>query len=109
MEGKNRFNNSTEDTLSLNPPVFEYKHTEGNVSITGGFVYYGKKVKSLEGFYVYGDYASKRVWKLNVSNYQNSQVLVAPANINSFGVDSKNELYLLGNNGIIYEFVTNKN
>lgn len=109
MEGTNRFNNSTEDSKMLIPPVFEYKHAAGNCSITGGFVYYGKKANSLVGHYIYGDYCSKNVWKLNASNYQNTLILVAPASINSFGVDSKNELYLLGNNGIIYEFVTNKN
>jgi len=109
MEGKNRFNNSKDDTTKLIPPVFEYKHTDGNCSITGGFVYYGKKVNPFLGHYIYGDYCSKNVWKLNTNNYQNSFVAVAPSSINAFGVDSKNELYMLCNDGIIYEFVPNNN
>lgn len=31
-------------------------------SITGGFVYHGKKLKGFEGWYVYGDWESRRIW-----------------------------------------------
>lgn len=44
-------------------PVVEHNHAEFR-SITGGFVYRGKKHPDLVGAYVYGDYDTGRVWML---------------------------------------------
>ncbi|TLD70359.1 PQQ-dependent sugar dehydrogenase [Phragmitibacter flavus] len=44
-------------------PIHEYSHAEG-ISITGGFVYRGKKLSKLVGSYVYGDWGSGRIWAL---------------------------------------------
>jgi uncharacterized repeat protein (TIGR03806 family) len=44
-------------------PVVEHHHTEAR-SVTGGFVYHGKKRPSLQGAYVYGDFDTGRVWML---------------------------------------------
>lgn len=44
-------------------PVLEHHHTEAR-SITGGFVYRGKKLPDLKGAYVYGDFDTGRVWSL---------------------------------------------
>jgi glucose/arabinose dehydrogenase len=43
------------------PPVVTYTHQEG-LSITGGHVYRGAKIQALVGFYVYGDFMTKRMW-----------------------------------------------
>ncbi|HUQ70813.1 MAG TPA: PQQ-dependent sugar dehydrogenase, partial [Planctomycetaceae bacterium] len=43
------------------PPVAEHHHSEAR-SLTGGVVYYGKKVPELRGTYIYGDYSTGRVW-----------------------------------------------
>lgn len=46
-------------------PVAEYPHTEPwGKSITGGAVYRGNKTSILEGYYLYGDYISGRIWAL---------------------------------------------
>lgn len=42
-------------------PVVEHSHTDFR-SITGGFVYHGKRLKELNGQYVYGDFDTGRVW-----------------------------------------------
>jgi uncharacterized repeat protein (TIGR03806 family) len=44
-------------------PVVEHTHAEFR-SITGGFVYHGKKHAALKGAYIYGDYDTGRVWML---------------------------------------------
>ncbi|MCF6313921.1 MAG: PQQ-dependent sugar dehydrogenase [Verrucomicrobiales bacterium] len=46
-------------------PVFEYSHAEG-LSITGGFVYRGKKMPELQGYYIYGDWKYGTVWGLKL-------------------------------------------
>ena len=49
---------------SLTPPVFEYPHSGGNCSITGGFVHRGS-VPAIGGHYLYGDFCTGRIWSLD--------------------------------------------
>jgi uncharacterized repeat protein (TIGR03806 family) len=44
-------------------PVVEHSHTDFR-SITGGFVYRGKRLKELQGDYIYGDFDTGRIWTL---------------------------------------------
>jgi uncharacterized repeat protein (TIGR03806 family) len=44
-------------------PIIEHNHAEFR-SITGGFVYHGKRNAELKGAYIYGDYDTGRVWML---------------------------------------------
>jgi uncharacterized repeat protein (TIGR03806 family) len=44
-------------------PLVEHNHSEFR-SLTGGFVYHGKKHPELQGAYIYGDYDTGRVWML---------------------------------------------
>ncbi len=43
------------------PPIVEHSHTDFR-SITGGFVYRGKRLPELAGRYIYGDFDTGRVW-----------------------------------------------
>ena len=83
-------------------------HSPG-ISITGGYVYRGKKFPALRGVYVYADYQMGTVWGLR---YENGKLTADDSlvpgnqrrNIPSFGEDSNGELYVLSFDGTIYEF-----
>ena len=79
-------------------PFYSYDHDNGDVSITGGYVYRGSSIDTLlSGKYVYGDYVSGRVWSINTSANSNAEPeLLFRTNgqfISSFGVDEAGELY----------------
>ena len=49
----------------MTDPLVEYPHTEAwGKSITGGAVYRGSRTPALDGYYLYGDYISGRLWAL---------------------------------------------
>ena len=81
----------------LQLPLTTYGRDDG-CSISGGFVYRGQKLPSLEGAYVYGDFCSGKIWGVR---YDGASVtehgLLADTNleITSFGVDAAGELFVL--------------
>lgn len=49
----------------LTDPIVEYPHTDDwGKSVTGGAVYRGSRTPLLDGYYLYGDYVSGRLWAL---------------------------------------------
>ncbi|MCC3377372.1 sorbosone dehydrogenase family protein [Cohnella sp. REN36] len=87
-------------------PVWTYGRDLGQ-SVTGGFVYRGRRVPSLVGWYVYGDYATGSIWALRATAaqgdaYENRLLLASGHNITSFGQDRQGELYLCTADGEIY-------
>ncbi len=102
-------------------PVLEYAHTlalmketsfsehSPGLSITGGYVYRGKKIPALQGAYVYGDYKSGTIWALRYDGKKvtaNGQI-VKPnpvRTVASFAEDADGELYVLLLSGQILEF-----
>ncbi|MES2474470.1 MAG: PQQ-dependent sugar dehydrogenase [Verrucomicrobiota bacterium] len=89
-------------------PVMSYSHRHG-VSVTGGFVYHGRKSPQLEGWYVFGDYESRRVWALKQADRKLQEVVEigrAPSRITAFASDDAGELYLVGfNDGLIQRLI----
>ena len=98
MEGLHCYSPSTGCNQSgLALPVFEYDHSQG-CSVTGGYVYRGDQIPSLEGYYVYGDYCSGRIWALAYDGETvTDSVLLADSvlSIASFGEDLAGNLYIL--------------
>ncbi|MDX1638213.1 MAG: PQQ-dependent sugar dehydrogenase [Balneolaceae bacterium] len=106
MEGNHCFQPSRGcDRTGKEIPVWEYGRSQG-ISVTGGFVYRGPTLAELTGQYIYADYASGRVWALDISdnsNPVNTQITQAGFDIASFGVDREKELYLCGFDGKIHK------
>ncbi len=80
-------------------PIWEYHHDIGK-SITGGHVYRGKKIPQLDGYYLYGDYVSGKLWGLKYD--EKSKKVTAnrpipvegpPMPVISFGEDEAGEVY----------------
>lgn len=80
-------------------PVAEYDHDEG-ISITGGFMYRGNRVKDLRDSYVFGDWL-RRLFHVTDEGSIAELVPVGgvAVRITGFGQDRKGELYLLGQEG----------
>lgn len=82
------------DNLYHNRPLFSYAtdSSTGNRAIVGGVKYYGQRLSQLYGAYIYGDYASGRIWALRHNGMvvtQNTQLL-QDAPISCFGIDPSN-------------------
>jgi len=98
-------------------PVHFYDHNNGDVSITGGYVYRGASTNPLlQGHYIFGDYVSGRVWALDydeTSTTATSELLFRTNGlyVSSFGLDEAGELYFsdYGSNARIYKIVGGDN
>ena len=110
LEGYNTFNLDNDVDLStLTMPVMEYSHKDG-CSVTGGYVYRGKKYKDIDGTYFFGDFCSGIIWGLRIKNngWQYAKFLKTSLLISSFGIDENGDVYVLDfQTGDIYKIVSN--
>jgi len=84
-------------------PLFDYDHSGGRCSITGGYVYRGSQGSLPVGTYVYGDYCSGEI--LGWNGGSQSLLLDTALNISSFGEDEAGELYVVGLGGTVHRIV----
>ena len=107
MEGSHCFSpRSGCATSGLEMPVVEYDHSEG-CSVTGGYVYRGRRLAMLYGAYVYGDFCTGRIWGLRFDNgrvAEHRRIVDSGPQISSFGVDEAGELYITAFDGRLYRF-----
>src|SRR5262249_3514952 len=62
MEGSHQFRpERKKGPTPILKPLIEHSHTDFR-SLTGGFVYRGKRLPELEGHYLYGDFDTGRIW-----------------------------------------------
>jgi putative heme-binding domain-containing protein len=92
------------------PPNFQYRHPEA-CSITGGYVYRGKRLKELFGTYICGDWETRRVWGTRFDGDKpvaHRELANSGPRIVAFGESREGELYILDYDlGGIYELQPN--
>ncbi len=96
MEGFHCYPADPCDQTGLTLPVVEYEHTQGNCSITGGFVYRGVDYPNMAGIYFYADFCTGSMWGLErgAGTWQNSLLYDATFSISSFGEDEAGNLWV---------------
>ena len=108
MEGAHCFNPASGCNMAgLILPIFEYDHSEGE-AVIGGYVYHGTAISSLVGTYVFGDYASGKIWGLTENppgTWTRTELLSTGANLSSFGQDAAGELYVVELGGSVMKLV----
>ena len=111
-EGYHPYKIDGRSTAGLVDPVHEYRHVDGNCSVTGGYVYRGKAIKRLKGTYFFADYCSGRIWTFKYSGSKKTAFrdrtneMGGPFKfIVSFGEDADGELYFCTLGGTIYKIV----
>ncbi|HKB02349.1 MAG TPA: PQQ-dependent sugar dehydrogenase, partial [Gemmataceae bacterium] len=80
-------------------PIWEYHHDVGK-SITGGHVYRGTRLPELEGYYLYADYVTNKLWALRYDDKLKRVVANRPipdkgVPVMSFGEDDAGDVYFM--------------
>jgi glucose/arabinose dehydrogenase len=88
---------------TLIPPVTEYGHTGGRCSVTGGYAYRGNAGTLPAGAYVFGDFCSGEIFRLE--DGVRSRLLATDHAIASFGEDEAGELYVVGLGGTVHRLI----
>ncbi len=107
MEGRDRYESSSQPTAGLTAPVAQYDHSAGQ-SITAGVVYRGSRIADLVGRYLYADFVSGRLWSLKPNGQRPatpSVLLESGLNISSFGTDRRGEVLVCAFDGRLYRLV----
>ena len=80
------------------PPVYEASHADGACSITGGFVYRGKRIPALRGKYVFSDYCDgvvRTLTRTDAGSFRAGELGLNVPSVSSFGQGHDGELYIL--------------
>jgi glucose/arabinose dehydrogenase len=106
------------NAATLTRPIWVYSHASGGCSITGGVVYRGCAIPSLQGTYFFADYCTSQIWSFNydrsgnpVGSVTNRTAQLAPGggvsvnSITSFGQDARGEVYICDQGGEVFKIV----
>jgi uncharacterized repeat protein (TIGR03806 family) len=93
-------------------PVVEYPHQGTDESVTGGYVYRGSEIPSMNGVYIFGDFSSGKIWGVfenDQTGESEMQLLVESGlNISSFGQGLDGEVYAVNYGGTLHKLVANE-
>ena len=110
MEGDHCYRSSSCHLEGLVMPKVTYNHSGGACSVTGGFVYRGRRIPSLAGHYFYSDSCagwlkSFRMMNGAVTDRRDWKTSENLGHVVSFGEDSSRELYILTEGGKVLRIV----
>ena len=97
MEGPQPVNASQLGPTPIIPALLALPHTLG-ASVTGGYVYRGRKFPELQGSYVFGDWETRRLWAARFEGDRTKEMpeLTRPSvRVSAFGEDNAGEIYFL--------------
>ncbi len=99
-------------------PIHEYSHgdaPDGGSSITGGYVYRGTGIPSLQGTYFFADFITSQIWSFTLtggvkSDFANRTAELDPFTggfdgFSSFGEGGDGELFIVSIGGSIFQIV----
>ncbi|MGH7943683.1 MAG: PQQ-dependent sugar dehydrogenase [Opitutaceae bacterium] len=85
----------------VSKPIFEHHHSVSR-SLTGGVVYRGKRLPELRGAYLYGDYATGKIWAAKIEGQRvawHKEVADSTLAITAFALDAGGELLIADHQG----------
>ena len=101
-EGAHPYHDGAASVMPLTRPAWEYGHERG-CSIIGGFVYRGRRIPALAGYYLYTDFCDGRLCGARVTESgvdpPREWNLHARGAISSFGEDASGEVYVTSFDG----------
>ncbi len=86
------------------PPIYEYDHSGGRCSVTGGYVYRGSRGTFPAGSYLFGDFCTGEIFLRN--NNTVSLLLDTELQLASFGEDEDGEIYVADLRGSVFRLAT---
>ena len=96
------------DDVDVVMPILELSHTDGNCSITGGYVYRGTKIPRLRGWYLYTDYCNGKLRAAKIDargSVQQRDLGIETTYVSSFGEDQAGNLYVLSQRDGVFRVV----
>jgi len=102
-EGRRR--NTSESAPGAVFPVLQSFHSDGNCSITGGYVVRDRSVPALYGRYVYGDFCKGRLLSARLRPGRATAKRSLPFTVrrlSSFGEDARGRVYVTSLGGAVY-------
>lgn len=98
MEGSHAFYPDRKSgPTEFTKPTVEHPHSEAR-SLTGGFVYYGRRHPDLRGAYIYGDHSTGKVWGVKHDGKRlewHRELVDTPFHITGFAVDADGEVLII--------------
>ena len=106
MEGDSCYRGSGCSRNGLTMPKVTFGHGGGACSVTGGFVYRGRRVPAIAGHYFYSDYCAGWIRSFRMQNGsavdRREWKTVELGHVVSFGEDAAGELYILTESGKVF-------
>jgi glucose/arabinose dehydrogenase len=106
FEGTARFNDD-QDPDGHTPPIVEYSHDDGDCSVSGGVVYRGEAIADLQGWFIYGDFCSGRIWGYDPTSQPGAPIIVELAqqpNLTAIAIGGEGNLFAVSNVGTVSRF-----